>query len=344
MVTAFVEGLAIMAVHPSPFESPRLLIAESTGMWGLSSVRILDVLNKTHPVLRKTVLPAANFGEGLAVWRGLIFQLTYQSSVIFVYNATTLQTLFTIDFPENSFKEGWGLAVDSSENEFYVTDGSSTVYVLELATWPCGPRSSSWYQPGGEADAEAAVGRKLCRFRVIRRLQVMDGRTQRPVVNLNDIAFDPRTRTLWANIHSSACMAHINASSGAVIGWLDGAELQPKADELSHLVGWKPTGTMNGVTIDAVTGHLFMTGKCWPYLYELEVFTQTTLQGRGSSAQQSLSPWPQGVGVGAASPAPICAAPAAMHGDGLGLGTSADVWSAWGVSPFLKDRMAAWLT
>jgi glutaminyl-peptide cyclotransferase len=57
----------------------------------------------------------------------------------------------------------------------------------------------------------------------------------------------------------------IDPSSRRVIGWLDLTELVP-AGKRGH-----EEHVLNGIAYDEETGRIFVTGKCWPVLYEIRV-------------------------------------------------------------------------
>ncbi|MFO0628293.1 MAG: glutaminyl-peptide cyclotransferase [Polyangiales bacterium] len=74
---AFTQGFA--------FHGPRLF--ESTGLNGQSSVRELDP--NSGRVLRRRDVAEEHFAEGLTVFNGRIFQITWRSQRAFVYELDT---------------------------------------------------------------------------------------------------------------------------------------------------------------------------------------------------------------------------------------------------------------
>lgn len=82
---------------------------ESTGRYGHSELRREDL--RTGRVLASRALPANRFGEGLALLRGRLYQLTWKEGIAYTYDAATLT-------PRDSFHyagEGWGLATDGTK-------------------------------------------------------------------------------------------------------------------------------------------------------------------------------------------------------------------------------------
>src|SRR5258706_7822488 len=63
------------------------VLYEGTGLTGRSSVRRVKL--ETGEVLQKRELAAPHFGEGVTIFKGDLFQLTWQSGMAFVYDRAT---------------------------------------------------------------------------------------------------------------------------------------------------------------------------------------------------------------------------------------------------------------
>src|SRR5215470_5496001 len=72
--TAFTQGLVF---HQG-------VLYESTGLIGSSSLRRVEL--ETGKVLKKIEVPAEFFAEGLALFKGHLYQLTWQTQRAFVYD------------------------------------------------------------------------------------------------------------------------------------------------------------------------------------------------------------------------------------------------------------------
>jgi len=129
--------------------------------------------------------------------------------------------------------EGWGLAFDGTH--WLMSDGSSRI-----------------------------TRRRLADFAAVGRIEVRD--RDRPVRRLNELEF-ARGR-LYANVWHSERVAVIDPATGAVESWLDFAPLQRG---FPRPAGWDPEHVLNGIAFDAASGHFFVTGKCWPVLYEVRL-------------------------------------------------------------------------
>lgn len=95
----------------------------------------------------------------------------------------------------------------------------------------------------------------------VRKLQVFDG--PRPVERLNELEFI--RGELWANVWQTDRIARINPATGRVTGWIDlTGLLRPEARG--------PEGdVLNGIAWDRAGDRIFVTGKKWPWLFQIEV-------------------------------------------------------------------------
>jgi glutamine cyclotransferase len=128
--------------------------------------------------------------------------------------------------------EGWGLATD--DTLLYMTDGTSGVRVID---------------PNG--------------FRVVRRIRVTEA--GQGVHMLNELEWV--RGELWANVYETPLVARIDPATGRVVGWVDLAALLPEAqrDRLKDR-----GGVANGIAYDRATDRVLVTGKYWPYLFQLD--------------------------------------------------------------------------
>ena len=95
----------------------------------------------------------------------------------------------------------------------------------------------------------------------LRTLRVLDG--GRPVARLNELEFV--RGELWANVWQTDRIARINPATGVVSGWIDlGGLLRPEARG--------PEGdVLNGIAWDKAGDRLFVTGKKWPWVFQIEL-------------------------------------------------------------------------
>jgi len=84
-----------------------------------------------------------------------------------------------------------------------------------------------------------------------------------PVEGLNEL--ESVEGLIYANVYPSDCIAQIDARSGQVIGWLDLGELMPRAERTDR------AAVANGIAYNPDTRELFVTGKFWPYIFQIKL-------------------------------------------------------------------------
>ena len=97
-------------------------------------------------------------------------------------------------------------------------------------------------------------------FAVTREIEVRDHGV--PVTKLNEL--EHIDGEIWANIWYDDRIVRISPADGAVQGYIDLNTLYPASARGSEAV-------LNGIAYDAAAKRLFVTGKNWPQLYEIEV-------------------------------------------------------------------------
>lgn len=93
------------------------------------------------------------------------------------------------------------------------------------------------------------------------RLTVTD--RGRPVEDLNELELV--REEIFANVWQTDRIARISPQSGRVTGWIDLTGLLPASDR------GDPDAVLNGIAYDAAKDRLFVTGKLWPRLFEIQL-------------------------------------------------------------------------
>lgn len=114
---AFTQGLA--------YEGG--VLYEGTGGYGGSSIRRVDL--ETGAVQRIRWLDGSLFGEGVALWKDDIIQLTWRSGTGLVYDRENLTPTGRFSYST----EGWGIASDGVR--LFMSDGTERLYVLDPGTF-----------------------------------------------------------------------------------------------------------------------------------------------------------------------------------------------------------------
>jgi len=155
-------------------------LLESTGQEGRSSLRRVEP--ETGKVLNMINVPRPYFAEGITLFKGRIYQLTWQHQLGFVYDAESFEKL-----GEFSYRgEGWGLTNDGSS--LIMSDGTNRIRFLDPDN-----------------------------FRVNRTISVLEGRTA--VSSINELEYVHGE--IYANIWHKERVARIDAQTGRVVGWID---------------------------------------------------------------------------------------------------------------------------
>jgi glutamine cyclotransferase len=197
--TAFTEGLIF----------DQGLLWESTGQHG-SSLRQIEP--ETGKILRKIDVPPEYYAEGITIFQGKLFQLTYQEHKALVYDLNSLQVLQVLNYEG----EGWGLTHD--DQSLIMTDGTNRIRFLDPVD-----------------------------FRPVRSIEVYDA--GRPVDRLNELEYVKGE--IYANIWRTNLIIRISPASGKILGVIDVGRLFPQADRHGDNAAW-PEGIAYDHTNDRV--------------------------------------------------------------------------------------------
>ena len=85
----------------------------------------------------------------------------------------------------------------------------------------------------------------------------------RKVENLNELEWVEGE--IWANVYLTENIVRIDPASGKVVGVIDLAGLQSPEDVSYN------TDVLNGIAYDEATGRIWLTGKNWNKIYQVEI-------------------------------------------------------------------------
>lgn len=209
--------------------------------------------------------------QGLDIDRGALFEGTggWGDSSLREVALETGSVLRSVALEETYFGEGITVLGDRiyqltwQENTGFVYD-RNTFERLQTFTYP----TEGW---GITHDGERLImsdGTSTIYFwdpatlAEIGRLEVYDANG--PVIRLNELEYI--NGEIWANIWLEDRIARIAPDTGEVIGWIDMRGLLDQT-ELTQ-----PADVLNGIAYNEETGQIYVTGKLWPALFEIEVF------------------------------------------------------------------------
>jgi len=209
------------------------------------------------------------FTQGLAIHAGRLFESTgqYGRSSLREVDLETGHVLRIVNLNYTYFGEGIAIL---GERLFQLTWQNQSALVFDLESFDLvDTRRYSGEGWGLTHDGESLIasdGSSSLRyydpqtFSVTGRLEVRDG--DQAVTSLNELEYIDGE--LWANIWYEDRIARISPETGDVLGWIDLSHLYPRAQRGSEAV-------LNGIAYDADAGRLFVTGKNWPQLFEIEL-------------------------------------------------------------------------
>jgi glutamine cyclotransferase len=155
-------------------------LVESTGIERRSSLRRVEL--QTGKVLQKVDVPRDFFAEGMTLFNGKIYQLTWKGEKGFIYDPQTFEK--TGEFTYTG--EGWGLTHDA--DSLILSDGSDKLRFID-------PNN----------------------YQVRRTVGVTDG--GRPVFSINELEYV--RGEVYANVWHKNLVARIDPQTGHVKGWID---------------------------------------------------------------------------------------------------------------------------
>jgi glutamine cyclotransferase len=93
----------------------------------------------------------------------------------------------------------------------------------------------------------------------------------KPLANLNEL--ECVGASIYANVWQDNHIARIDAKTGEVTGWIDASGLLAPAEAARADV-------LNGIAEMPGTGHLLVTGKLWPYVFEVEIVPASKVEAK----------------------------------------------------------------
>jgi len=200
---------------------------------------------ETGKVLQRLEIAPNYFGEGLVDWGPNLYEWTWQSHVGFVYDRFSLRKLREFTYTG----EGWGMTRNATQ--IITSDGTATLRFRDPET-----------------------------FREVRHIVVRDGAQE--IGQLNELEWvEPKGRggEIYANVWHSDRIARISPKDGHVIAWIDCAELLPDSQRVNG------ESVLNGIAYDAERDRLFVTGKQWPWVFEIKVVAVSRSSGHGGRSR-----------------------------------------------------------
>ncbi len=187
---------------------------------------------ETGKVVQQKDLDDSYFGEGITIFNNKLYQLTWQGGIGFVYNLDTFEK--ESEFKYTKSREGWGLTHNGEK--LIKTDGTERIWFLNPETLI------------EESYIEAYTNKQ--KVEKLNELEYINGK-------------------IYANRWQLNSILIINPTNGKIEGVAN-------LNSLKELIEKEQTlddsdDVLNGIAFDKENNRLFVTGKHWSKLYEIEL-------------------------------------------------------------------------
>ena len=231
---AFTQGLA---VHDG-------FLYESTGGdGGDSSLRKIEL--QSGKVLQKHQISDDYFAEGMTIFNGKIYQITWREKTAFVYDLNDFKLLKELSYQG----EGWGLTHDGKN--LIMSDGTHIIKFIDPETFQT-VRTVAVLQDNGKP------------LFLLNELEYVKGEIWANIWHSEETATGT-TQGQMPNIGKPNYIARIDPNTGKIVGWIDLDKISP-ADS-----GDDYGDTLNGIAYDEASDRIFVTGKNWRNLFEIKL-------------------------------------------------------------------------
>lgn len=224
----------------------------------------------SYKVVRLYPHDPKSFTEGLEFHNGALWESTGLNGTSSIRRVDLETGKPLEDHPLSAFYFGEGITF-FGERLFQLTYKNGVSFVYDPKTF----KQTASYHYAGEGWALTHDAKRLvmsdgssslrfidpATFQEQSRLAVRDG--GRAVTNLNELEWIGDE--IWANIYTEEIVARIDPKSGRVNSWINFSGLRKQAG------CGDGCDVLNGIAYDAARKRIFVTGKFWPKLIQIEV-------------------------------------------------------------------------
>ena len=200
---------------------------EGTGMRGESAIYATEL--ESGQTRTFATPPRSEFGEGITLLDGKLYQLTWTDNKAHVYDVATGRRLREFRYKD----EGWGLTTDG--RKLYMSNGTSLLWRIDPETF--------------RRESSISVTLRGEPVEYLNELEWIEGR-------------------IWANVYTTDAIVIIDPATGIVEGVVDLRGLLPDEDLTAD------TDVLNGIAYDSENRRIFVTGKRWNKIFEIEIIEQ----------------------------------------------------------------------
>lgn len=244
--------------------------SQSSSSESTTAVRPIEY---SYRVVRTLPHSTASYTQGFVWDEGTFIEGTGQwgESRLMRVDPESGEARSVVALPDDRFGEGVAL-LDGLIYQLTWTDGELYVYDAQTLRrtamfrysgegWGLATDSEKLYMSNG---TDIITVRNPDNFAVERQIKVrMNGNRVRELNEMEWIEGE-----LWANIYQTNRIVRIDPVSGNVTGYVDLEGLQSPSDRTPY------TDVLNGIAYDKQGGRIFVTGKYWNKIYQIELFVK----------------------------------------------------------------------
>lgn len=253
-----------------------LIITGFVVIYGVST--ILDKpeveANYTYRVVNKYPHDPEAFTQGLVYYEGRFYEGTglYRESTLRITETETGETVQTTNLAPNYFGEGITI-LDEMIYQLTWKNGIGFMYDLDLnqiGNWTI--HGEGWGLTNNGTYIIMSNGTSVISFIDPQTMKITDtvevtDRAQK-IDRINELEYIDGL--IYANIWQTNRIAVIESETGTVVTWID---LTGLVDKLDYREG---IDVLNGIAYDSEAKRIFVTGKLWPNLFEIELVPAST--------------------------------------------------------------------
>lgn len=187
---------------------------------------------ETGTVLKEQKLADKYFGEGITIFNDKVYQLTWQSKIGLIYDVDSFKVTKTFNY-QNS-KQGWGLT--HNDTHLIKSDGTEKIWFLNPET--------------GKEEYFIEVYTNKAKVVDINELEYINGK-------------------IYANVWTKNAILIINPKNGAIESVINLSDLPKQLD--NKTIQHSTDQVLNGIAYNNETKKLYVTGKNWDKLFEIEL-------------------------------------------------------------------------
>jgi len=211
------------------------ILYEGTGApeGDMFETKVMQIDIPTGKSIKEQNLGHQYFGEGITIIGDSIYQITYTSNMCYIYDKNTLERINEFSYAGMTENyEGWGLT-HLNKDTLVMTDGTNNLYFVDKSN-----------------------------FSLIKKVPVYND--VRSFQKLNELEYF--NGKIYANVWTTDLIISINPSTGEIIEEIHAENLKTALTNTKYRAE-----VLNGIAYNKEDNKLYLTGKNWDKLFEVEL-------------------------------------------------------------------------